>query len=205
MPPHGFHRVDACRAAAAAATPDPKTRARSGAKELLSPGSIVSVDDDVWMDGDSSTATGKGNKRRSLKTNNLRMAFPSSYRKPDNKNQLFGRTISLGKAFTVLLPAMFGVNVPTEKTQLALRERLFRSAAHYALSEDEVDIIFEADSKERELFLMGLVNASLAKIRYDMGEESRAHFQETVFCSIARNPIIQRELGFDAFQSLGDM
>ena len=161
-------------------------------------------DDDLrWLDDVQSTAGGK--KRRSLKANTLRQEFPSSYRNAANKNVLFGREVSLGKAVTLLLPAMFGIEYPSEKVQYRFRERLFRAAGYYSLSDDEIAMVFATGSVEREEFLLGLVTAALPKLRYDLGNAARAHFQEGVFCSIARDPTIQRELGFDLCQSMVDM
>ena len=174
----------------------------------MSPGSIVSLhgedDEDLeLLDDESSTAGGK--RRRTLKSNALRKRFPSSYRNASNKNTLFGRQVSLGKAVTLLLPTMFGIEFPTEKVQYRFRERIFRAAGYYALSDEEIEAVFAAGSVEREEFLLGLVTASAPKLRYDLGNAARAHFQEGVFCSIARDPTIQKELGFDLCQSLFDM
>ena len=54
---------------------------------------------------------------------------------------------------------------------------------------------------------MGLVNTAMTKVRYEimMGNVARAHFHETVFCSILRSPTIQKELGFDGVQSIAQM
>jgi hypothetical protein len=207
-----IHRIDAFRP-----TSTQSSSQKGARKQILlssSPGSIVSVNDeddyDLVSDDDepSPSTGGKGGgrkKRRSLKTNSLRKKFPSTYRNAANVNELFGRQVSLGKAVMVLMPAMFGVNYPSEKVQHPLRERLFKAAAYYSLSDDEIAAVFAAESADREDFLLGLVTAALPKLRYDLGNIARAHFQEAVFCSIARDPIIQAELGFDPFQSMVDM
>ena len=71
----------------------------------------------------------------------------------------------------------------------------------------ETDSVLYSDSDdgEREIFLLGLVTAAMAKVRYKMGKAGRAHFQYTVFCLILSGKTIQKELGFNATQSMEEM
>ena len=52
---------------------------------------------------------------------------------------------------------------------------------------------------------MGLVNAAMAKAKYEMGNAARAHFQDMVFCSILRRETIQNELRINGVQSIEEM
>ena len=57
--------------------------------------------------------------------------------------------------------------------------------------------MLDLDDDKRESFLMGLVNVAMAKIRYEVGNAARVHFQDTVFCLILRKETFQKELGFN--------
>ena len=98
--------------------------------------------------------TGKKDKKicRSTKTSyirsGLRKDFPGTYRNDGNTNKLFGRLVALGRAYTILVPVMFGFNFPAEKGQYLLRERHFKSVA-YTLTEEETQMILEADEDKK--------------------------------------------------------
>ena len=61
--------------------------------------------------------------------------------------------------------------------------------------ETDANLFSDDDEGDLEIFLMGLVNAVMAKVRYNMGNATRAHFQVVMFCSILRNETFQKELG----------
>ena len=74
---------------------------------------------------------------------------------------VFGRSVTIANAVTILAPVMFGVDFHSEKGQYALRERLFQLVAWYTiiytLSNEETEAVLYSDEAEREIFLMGLV------------------------------------------------
>ena len=97
------------------------------------------------------------------------------------------------------------LRLPRQSEQYALRERVFKSVAYYTLSDEETDTVLYSDEDECKIFLMGLVNATMAKVKYEMGNATRAHFQDIVFCSILRSETIQNELGFNGVQSMEEI
>ena len=48
---------------------------------------------------------------------------------------------------------------------------------------------------------MHLVNAVMRKVRHEMGNAARAHFQEMVFCSILRSETFKKARGSNGVQS----
>ena len=53
--------------------------------------------------------------------------------------------------------------------------------------ETDANLFSDDDEGDLEIFLMGLVNAAMAKVRYEMGNAARAHCKDNVFCLILRS------------------
>jgi len=142
--------------------------------------------------------------RPSVKANEVRGKFSSSYRNSSNKNELLGRQVTLGKAVSLLAHVLYGLEYPTEKSQHDQRVRLFRSAAYYALTDEEIDEVLEADEEALRVFLMGLVTAAVAKPRYELPTAAREHFQSHIFCSVRKDSLVQEQLGLEKHASILD-
>ena len=142
--------------------------------------------------------------RPSVKSNEVREKFASSYRNPKNKNELLGKLVSLGKAVSIIAPVLHGIDFPTEKSQHAQRLRLFKSAAYYALTDSEIDEVLDASEDSLRIFLCGLVSAAVAKVRYELPLAARQHFQAHVFCPLRKDPSMQEQLGLQLHASIFD-
>ena len=103
-------------------------------------------------------------KRRSIELPSD--GFSRNLQKRRQHKQVFGRMVTLGKAYTIFAPVMFGVDFPSEKGQYLLLERLFKLVAYYTLSEEATQVIIVADEDKKEMFLMGLGSDARAKVRY---------------------------------------
>jgi hypothetical protein len=117
---------------------------------------------------------------------------------------LLGRQVTLGKAVSLLAHVLYGLEYPTEKSQHDQRVRLFRSAAYYALTDEEIDEVLEADEEALRVFLMGLVTAAIAKPRYELPTAAREHFQSHIFCSVRKDSLVQQQLGLEKHASILD-
>ena len=74
---------------------------------------------------------------------------------------------------------------------------VFRSGAYYTLADEETDAVLYSGVKP-SCWVSGSCECAMAKVRYEMGNAARAHFQDTVFCSKFRSETIQKEPGFNA-------
>ena len=67
--------------------------------------------------------------------------------------------------------AMFGFDVSLELAHAQDRLRIFKSAAWYALTDDEIKEIMEHDEAQVDDYIKGLVTAGIRVWKYEAPEE----------------------------------
>ena len=122
--------------------------------------------------------------------NPLKAQYPNHYRNPDNKHDFYGTNLNLGEAFKLACLVQYGPSLPIESSgHMSMRTALFRTAAYYALSDEEMKAIlgsaFFAD------FVFFLVK-SAKQLLYGMYVEGRLIFGDAVF---SRHPPTQKLRG----------
>ena len=115
-----------------------------------------------------------------------------------------GRPVPLGKAMALLATVQYGHRFPVDEHGHADRLNLFKSAAHYALTAEELEEILEESEAVQRIFLKGLFNAGLFKIKNDLPVAARHYFQNSVFCPVRKSQEIQDHLGLGPFESILD-
>jgi hypothetical protein len=111
--------------------------------------------------------------------NDLKKSYPNNYRSPGNTTLFYGRELTLGEAFKLACLVHYGPNLPIETSgHLSMRTALFRTAAFYALTEDEAREIMEHESVAD--FYYFLVK-SAKQLVYAYSVEARLVFGDTVF------------------------
>jgi hypothetical protein len=111
--------------------------------------------------------------------NELKQRFPNTYRNADNTKTFYGKHLNLGEAFKLACLVQYGPNLPIETSgHITMRSALFRTAAYYALSDEERREIMD-DPKFAD-FLYFLAK-SAKQIVYTYGVESRVVFGDSVF------------------------
>ena len=76
--------------------------------------------------------------RPSFSANPVNKRYNSRYRNSENQNKLGCRLLDLGRATGLVAMTLFGFDVSLENAHSADRMRIFRSAAWYALSDEEL-------------------------------------------------------------------
>ena len=85
-----------------------------------------------------------------------------------------------------------------------IRDIIFLSAAHYSLSDQDIEKYWEFSEDQRFIFLKGL-NMTSSKIwMYDIPALVRHYFQHYVFGPVKREPEFQKNLGLEQSQSVMD-
>ena len=142
--------------------------------------------------------------RPSVRRNEVSKKFTPSYRNPENKEMLLGRAVPLGKAMALLATVQYAHRPPVDEHGHADRLNLFKSAAHYALVPEELTEILDTAEDVLRIYIKGLLNAALYKIKNDLPIAARQHFQAEVFCPLRKNKEIQDHLGLALFESILD-
>ncbi len=92
--------------------------------------------------------------------------YNSRYRNSENTNRLGGKLLELGRAIGIVAMALYGFDVSLEAASTNERERIFRLAACYALSETRtlrrsfLMIEFMSMITSRVLWLLGYTSIS---------------------------------------------
>ena len=128
--------------------------------------------------------------RPSFAANPVNKKFNSRYRNPENKNKLGGKLLDLGKATGIVAVTLFGFDVSFEASNSGDRLRIFKSAAWYALTDEEVEEVLEHTDDQVDDYLKGLVTAGIRLWRYEATEEARKSFPKRGICAIGREPDI---------------
>ena len=142
--------------------------------------------------------------RPSIRRNEVNKRFSPSYRNPENKELLMGRPVPLGKAMALLATVQYGFRPPVDEHGHADRVNLLKSAAHYALIAEELAEILDTAEEVLRIYLKGLLNAGLFKIKNDLPVAARLYFQAEVFCPVRKSKEIQEHLGLGPGESILD-
>lgn len=142
--------------------------------------------------------------RPSVKANELNVRYGASYRNSDNQNELFGKLLVLGKACAILGTVLYGPDIPAEESGHEERMRIFRSAAWYALTPEEVRTIEATEEATLRVYIKGLITASIHKLKYTLPNAARAYFQNRVFNTPRKDRTIQEHLGLQMHESVLD-
>ena len=104
-----------------------------------------------------------------------------------------GRHLKLGQAFSLACLIEFGPLLPIESSgHLQERKALFRSAAWYCLSEEELDEVLE--HKEVAQFLYSLVNYA-KQYKYAIFKQARVYFGNSILCAARPRTAVAARLG----------
>ena len=109
--------------------------------------------------------------RPAFSANPVNKRYNSRYRNPENQNRLGGKLLELGKATGLVAMALFGFDVSLELAHATDRLRIFKSAAWYALTEDEIKEIMEHDEAQVDDYIKGIVTAGIRVWKYEAPEE----------------------------------
>jgi hypothetical protein len=109
----------------------------------------------------------------------LKQRFPNTYRNTDNERTFYGKHLNLGEAYKLACLVQYGPNMPIETSgHFSMRTALLRTAAYYALTDEELKEILEDPSLAE--FLYFLIK-SAKQIVYTFGVEARLIFGDSVF------------------------
>ena len=90
----------------------------------------------------------------------------------------------------------FGLDVPIENSAHDARVSIFKAAAYYALTEDEVEEILETTAEKVLMsYLKGLTITSMRLWKYVIPEHVRSFFEDRVFNPTRGEAEIQKHLG----------
>jgi hypothetical protein len=109
--------------------------------------------------------------RPSFGANKVNKKYNSRYRNSENKNKLGGKLLELGRATGIVAFTLFGYDVSFEVAHSADRLRIFKSAAWYALTDAELEEIFQHEEAEVESYVRGIVTAGIRLWKYEAAEE----------------------------------
>jgi len=110
---------------------------------------------------------------------------------PSGTGRFMGRQLKLGQAFSLACLIEFGPLLPIESSgHLQERKALFRSAAWYCLSEEELEEVLE--HKEVAQFLYSLVNYA-KQYKYAIFKQARAYFGNSILCAARPRAPVQGE------------
>ncbi len=160
--------------------------------------------------------------RPSFSANAVNKKYNSRYRNELNQNRLGGKVLDLGKgskASGIVAFVLFGFDVSLEAAHSADHIRIFKSAAWYALNDEEIEEIFQHSEAEVDFYIKGLVTAGIRLWKYEAPEEvkdlivlicfmilsnpmmifcaflqAKKLFQSEVFAQLVENPLFQEHL-----------
>ena len=142
--------------------------------------------------------------RPSVKKLAVNEKYGTSYRNGRNTREIMGRKLSIGKACALLGIAHFGPNIPLEEAGHEDRLRVFKEAAHYALTDEELDDILNTDDAALRLFLVGIFRAQCRLIKFVGPAGVREEFEHCVFHPPSKDAVIQAHLGLSMAESIFD-
>jgi hypothetical protein len=82
-----------------------------------------------------------------------------------------GKLVDLGRAVGLVAFTLFGYDVSFEAAHNADRLRIFKSAAWYALTDAEVEEIFQHSESDVERYIKGIITAGIRLWKYEAAEE----------------------------------
>jgi hypothetical protein len=89
---------------------------------------------------------------------------------------------------------VFHLRLPTLHSVSLLRERIFRSAVWYALSDEDIEKFFARNKVHVNDYIKGIVTAGMLPCKYEAAEEAHMVFQNEVFATLVEDPILQMHL-----------
>jgi hypothetical protein len=123
---------------------------------------------------------------------------------PKRHGEIMGKKLSIGKACALLGIAHFGPNIPLEEAGHEDRLRVFKEAAHYALTDEELDDILNTDDAALRLFIVGIFRAQCRLIKFVGPAGVREEFEHCVFHPPSKDAVIQAHLGLSMAESIFD-
>ena len=131
--------------------------------------------------------------------------FGSGYRHPDNRKELMGELMPLGKTFAIIAVMTHGPDLPTEIALHNERRRIFMMAAQYALSEEDTTTVLQhPDADDKRIYYHNLLTTSCHPLNTLLHNEAREFFQESVFRSAEHNVEYKLHLGLSVEESVFD-
>ena len=142
--------------------------------------------------------------RPSVKKNQVNAKYGSNYSSSSSAEKILGKRLSIGRACALLGVVMLGPEIPLESAGHQDRMRIFKSAAHYCLSDEDLEDILDTKEAELEFYLQGIFRAACRLPRYELAAVARQHFELHVFKPASKNKEIQEHLGLEMGQSVFD-
>lgn len=142
--------------------------------------------------------------RPSVKKNAVNAKYGTNYRNSTVNRPLMGKTVTLGRACALVAVVLMGPNIPLEEAGHEERLRIFKSAAYYALTDEELEDILDTEEAALRLFLKGLIQAQCRLIKYVAPQAARDEFENVVFRPASKDPVVQKHLGLEMAQSIFD-
>ncbi len=132
--------------------------------------------------------------------------FSSRYRNPDNRKELMGELIPLGKTFAIIAVMTHGSDLPTEISLHNERHRVFMAAAQYALSADDMikTVLEHPVPEDKCTYYHTLLTSSSRPLNTLLYSEACESFQDKVFTSPTHNAEYKLHLGLSVEESLFD-
>ena len=130
--------------------------------------------------------------------------YGTSYRNGRNTREIMGKKLSIGKACALLGIAHFGPKIPLEEAGHEDRLRVFKEAAYYALTDEELDDILNTDDAALRLFLVGIFRAQCRLIKFVGPAGVGGEFENCVFPPPSKDAVIQAHLGLSMAESIFD-
>ena len=173
-------------------------------------GDVVDLDDSDWDEsGSPSSHPSRPGRTQSgridRKNNPLNKRFGSRYRHPDNRKELMGELMPLGKAYAIIAVMTHGPDLPTEITLHNERHSIFMAAAQYALSADDIKTVLEhPDHEEKVTYYHTLLASSSRPLNILLYNEAREFFQDKVFGCAQHKAEYKLHLGLSDTESVFD-
>ena len=142
--------------------------------------------------------------RPSVKKNAVNTKYAPGYRNALNTREIMGRKLTIGKACALFGIVHFGPNLPLEEAGHDGRLRVFKDAAYYALSDDELEDILDTEQAALVLYLLGIFRAQARVIKFIAPASIRDEFEQSVFRPASKDPVIQSHLGLSMTESIFD-
>ena len=142
--------------------------------------------------------------RPSIKKNAVNAKYGTNYRNASVIRPIMGKNVTLGRACALVAVALMGPNIPLEEAGHEERLRIFKSAAYYTLTDEELEEILDTEDAALRLFLKGLCTAQCRLIKYVVPVAARDEFENGVFRPASKSAVIQKHLGLEMAQSIFD-
>ena len=115
------------------------------------------------------------------------------------------RHLTLGQAMGLVGVVQFGLDVPIENSAHDARVSIFKAAAYYALTDDEVEEILETTAEKVLMsYLKGITITSMRLWKYVIPKHVRSFFEDRVFNPTRGEAEIQKHLGLDMDKRIFD-